>query len=145
MTTAINGELLKLVVGDLFQPVMHGFDRVVDQWSKGTLLSPSSIERILPSSSIQWKGMLFPDPENLSDPSKYILVDFQKPEFPLTSVVDPWYPEVGDMLLIKGDDPEPGRGLVLAVHMRNKTVRVQLFVPHPWWGRQSGLWEHEGT
>lgn len=75
--------------------------------------------------------MVFPDPDNLSDPSKYILVDFQRLEFPLTSVVFPWYSEVGDMLLIKGDDPEPWRGLVLAVQMRNKTVRLQFFVPHP--------------
>lgn len=45
LTTAINGEHLIFVVGDLFQPVMHGSDRVVDQWSKGTLLSPSGIER----------------------------------------------------------------------------------------------------
>ena len=145
LTTAINGEHLIFVVGDVFQPVMHGSDRAVDQWSKGTLLSPSNIERIFPSSSIQRKVMLFPDPDNLSDPSKFILVDFQRPEFPLASVVVPWYPEVGDMLLIKGDDPEPWRGLALAVQMRNKTVRVQFFVPHPRWGRQSGLWVREGT
>ena len=49
------------------------------------------------------------------------------------------------MLLIKGDDPEPWRGLALAVQMRNKTVRVQFFVPHPRWGRESGLWVREGT
>ena len=89
--------------------------------------------------------MLFPDPDNLSDPNMYILVDFQRPHFPLTSVVVPCYPEVGDMLLIKGDDPEPWRGLTLAVHMRNKTVQVQFFVPHPRWGRQLGLWVREGT
>lgn len=47
--------------------MMHGSDRVVDQWSKGTLLTPSGIQR---------KVMLFPDPDNLSDPSKYILIDF---------------------------------------------------------------------
>ena len=48
-TTAINGEHLIFVVGDLSQPVMHGSDSVIDQWSKGTLLSPSGIERIFPS------------------------------------------------------------------------------------------------
>lgn len=48
-TTAINGEHLIFVVGDLSQPVMHGSDSVIDQWSKGTLLFPSGIERIFPS------------------------------------------------------------------------------------------------
>ena len=44
----VAGDLI-FVVGDLSQPVMHGSDSVIDQWSKGTLLSPSGIERIFPS------------------------------------------------------------------------------------------------
>lgn len=143
--TTLNGKNHIFVVGDCFQPVMNGSERGVYQWGKGALLSPSATEIILLSSSIQRKVMLFPDPDNLSDPNMYILVDFQRPHFPLTSVVVPCYPEVGDMLLIKGDDPEPWRGLALAIHMRNKTVQVQFFVPHPRWGRQSGLWVREGT
>lgn len=145
LRVTVNSNHHIFVIGDCFQPVVHGVERVVDQWSKGTLLLPSGAERILPSSSIQRKVMLFPHPENLADPRKYILVDFQRPHFPLASVVVPCYPEVGDMLLIKGDDPEPWHGLVLAVNMRNKTVQVQFFMPHPRWGRRSGLWVREGT
>ena len=89
--------------------------------------------------------MLFPDPENLDDTSMYICIDFQRQCFPLPSVIVPCYPEVDDMLLIKGDDPEPWRAVVLAVQERSQTVQVQFYLPHPRWGRQSGLWVHEGT
>ena len=51
--------------------------------------------------------MLFPDPENLNDPSIDICIDFQRQCFPLSSVIVPCYPEVGDILLTKGDDPDP--------------------------------------
>ena len=89
--------------------------------------------------------MLFPDPENLNDPSMYICIDFQRQCFPLASVIVPCYPEVGDMLLIKGDDPEPWRAVVLAVQERSQTVQVRFYVPHPRWGRLSGIWVREGT
>ena len=49
------------------------------------------------------------------------------------------------MLLIKGDDPEPWRAVVLAVQERSQTVQVQFYVPHPRWGRLSDIWVCEGT
>ena len=37
------------------------------------------------------------------------------------------------MVLIKGDDPEPSRAVVLAVQERSQTVQVRFYVPHPHW------------
>lgn len=94
------------------------------------LLVPGS-EVTLPSSCIQRKVMLYPEPDNLTDPSFYVCIDYQRPHFPVSSVIVPVYPEVGDMILVKGDDPEPWRALVLSVQQRNNAVQVHFYVPHP--------------
>ena len=60
-------------------------------------------------------------------------------------MIVPVYPEVGDMILVKGDDPVPWRALVLSVQQRNNAVQVHFYVPHQRWGRQLGLWVHAGT
>ena len=134
-----------LVAGEAFQYVLSGSEKAVHQWSKGLIVQQTGIEVIVPSVSIQRKIMLFPQPDSLNDPQSFIICDFQRPQFPVTSVVVPCYPEVGDMVLIKGDDPEPWRGLVTAVQHRNLSVQVQFYVPHGRWGRSSGLWVREGT
>ena len=102
-------------------------------------------EVTLPSSCIQRKVMLYPEPDNLTDPSFYVCIDYQRPHFPVSSVIVPVYPEVGDMILVKGDDPEPWRALVLSVQQRNNAVQVHFYVPHQRWGRQLGLWVRAGT
>lgn len=89
--------------------------------------------------------MLYPEPDNLTDPSFCVCIDYQRPHFPITDVIVPSYPEVGDMLLVKGDDPEPWRALALTVQQRNNVIQVHFYVPHPRWGRQSGCWVREGT
>ena len=88
-------------------------------------------EVTLPSSCIQRKVMLYPEPDNLTDPSFYVCIDYQRPHFPVSSVIVPVYPEVGDMILVKGDDPEPWRALVLSVQQRNNALQVHFYVPHP--------------
>ena len=141
----VNNDYHLYAVGECFQPLMHGSEKAIHLWGKGALVRPSGVEFTVPSSSIKRKVMLFPDPGNLLDPSTYISIDYQRPNFPVTSVIVPIYPEVADMILVKGDDPEPWRALVLNVQMRIRTVQVHFYVPHPRWGRQSGLWVREGT
>lgn len=120
LRTNVSHEYHLFVVGDCFQAVIYNSEKQLHQWSKGALVRPSSTEKIVHSSKIQQKVMLFPDPENLNDLSIYICIDFQRQCFPLSSVIVPCYPEVGDMLLIKGDDPDPWRAVVLAVQERTQ-------------------------
>ena len=127
------------------EPVVQGTDTEVHRWSKGALLRLTGSEVTLPSSCIQRKVMLYPEPDNLTDPSFYVCIDYQRPHFPVSSVIVPVYPEVGDMILVKGDDPEPWRALVLSVQQRNNAVQVHFYVPHQRWGRQLGLWVRAGT
>ena len=101
-----------LRLGKCLEPVVQGTDTEVHRWSKGALLRPTGSEVTLPSSCIQRKVMLYPEPDNLTDPSFYVCIDYQRPHFPVSSVIVPVYPEVGDMILVKGDDPEPWRALV---------------------------------
>ena len=141
----LNEKYHLFAIGDCLEHVMHGSDVGIHQWGKHALLRPAGVQITVPSSCIQRKVMLYPEPANLSDPSFFVCIDYQRPEFPVTNVIVPSYPEVGDMLLVKGDDPEPWRALALNVQQRNKVVQVQFYVPHPRWGRQSGCWVREGT
>ena len=113
------------------EPVVQGTDTEVHRWSKGAMLRLTGSEVTLPSSCIQHKVMLYPEPDNLTDPSFYVCIDYQRPHFPVSSVIVPVYPEVGDMILVKGDDPEPWRALVLSVQQRNNALQVHFYVPHP--------------
>ena len=141
----VNNECHLFATGECLEPVVQGTDTEVHRWSKGALLRPTGSEITLPSSCIQRKVMLYPESDNLTDPSFYVCIDYERPHFPVSSVIVPVYPEVGDMILVKGDDPEPWRALVLSVQQRNNAVQVHFHVPHPRWGRQSGLWVREGT
>ena len=70
---------------------------------------------------------------------------FFRPDFPITSVSVPYWPVEGDMVLVKGDELEPWRALVQAISARTRTVKATFYIPHPRWGRDSGLWVREGT
>ena len=98
LRTNISGEDHLFVVGDCSQAVIHDSKKQLHHWSRGALVRPTSTQKIVHSSKIQQKIMLFPDPENLNDPSMYICIDFQRQCFPLASVIVPCYPEVDDML-----------------------------------------------
>ena len=141
----VNNECHLFATGQCLELVVQGTDTEVHRWSKGALLRLTGSEVTLPSSCIQRKVMLYPEPDNLTDPSFYVCIDYQRPHFPVSSVIVPVYPEVGDMILVKGDDPEPWRALVLSVQQRNNAVQVHFYVPHQRWGRQLGLWVRAGT
>jgi len=119
LRTNIINEHHLFVVGDCYQTVIYNSEKQLHQWSKGALVRPSSTDKIVHCSKILRKIMLFPDPENLNDPSMYVCIDFQRQCFPLASVI-----EVGDLLLIKGDDPDPWRAMLSAVQERSQTVQV---------------------
>lgn len=127
----VNNECHLFATGECLEPVVQGTDTEVHRWSKGALLRPTGSEVTLPSSCIQRKVMLYPEPDNLTDPSFYVCIDYQRPHFPVSSVIVPVYPEVGDMILVKGDDPEPWRALVLSVQQRNNAVKSTLLCSPP--------------
>ena len=71
LTTNICNEYHLFVVGDCFKAVIYNSEKQLHQWNEGALVRPSSTEKIVHSSKIQRKIMLFPDAENLNYPSMY--------------------------------------------------------------------------
>ena len=78
-----------LPLGSVWNLSIQGTDTEVHRWSKGALLRPTGSEVTLPSSCIQRKVMLYPEPDNLTDPSFYVCIDYQRPHFPVSSVIVP--------------------------------------------------------
>ena len=102
-----NEEHHLFAIGDCLESIMYGSDPGFHQWDKHALLRPAGVEIKIPSSCIHQKVMLYPEPDNVTDPSFYVCIDYQRRHFPVSNVIVPSYPEAGDMLLVKGDNPEP--------------------------------------
>lgn len=97
---------------------------------------------IAPVTAILRKVMLY---DLDADPhGRRIVLDFQRESMPITSndILVPFFPEVQDMILIKGDNPDPWLAKVLAIQERAKTCKIwyymedterpgqQLYVPY---------------
>ena len=69
--------------------------------------------------------MLYPDPDNIDSPSRYVVVDFNRPLPPITTadVILPVYPESGDMLEVCGENGEIWYADVLSVDTKKIPVK----------------------
>ena len=65
----VSNEYHLFATGDCLEPVMQGTDAGSHPWGKGALLRPAGSEVTVPSSCFQRKVMLYPEPDNLTDPS----------------------------------------------------------------------------
>ena len=84
------------------------------------------------------KVMLFP-----YRPGKFAVIDPARKTMPLPHVLVPVYPQIGDMVLVKGDDDdELWRAEVRAVDHRLKSTRGYFFVKHRNWNNNQ-LWVRE--
>ena len=74
--------------------------------------------------------MLYPEPENLTNPTSYIMIDFRRPSVPVEigDVIIPVYPVVGDMVKVSGDDGSTWIAHVVAVNEHAKTCQVNFYV-----------------
>ena len=68
-------------------------------YSDNPYVEPTSTVKVLRSTAILRKVILYPDPDMLYNPSKYIVIDYLRPIIPLdkNDVIVPHYPEEGDM------------------------------------------------
>lgn len=74
--------------------------------------------------------MLYPDPENIESPNFYIIIDFQRPELPITAddVLVPVYPLQDDMVAIHGESGEVWFAHILLVNIEDKTCKVHFYI-----------------
>ena len=74
--------------------------------------------------------MLYPDPENMDLPPFYVVVDFQRPELPITAddVYVPVYPLQDDMVAVHGDSGEIWFAHILSVNEQDKTCKIHFYI-----------------
>eukprot|EP00731_Ephydatia_muelleri_P034483 Em0062g6a len=70
-------------------------DPMYHSYSDNPYVEPTSTVKVLRSTAILRKVMLYPDPDMLYNPSKYIVIDYLRPIIPLdkNDVIVPHYPE----------------------------------------------------
>lgn len=73
---------------------------------------------------------------------KFAVIDLAQKTMPLPHVLVPVYPQISDMVLVKGDDVELWRAEVRAVDHRLKSARGHFFVKHRNWNNNQ-LWVRE--
>lgn len=96
-------------------------------YSDNPYVKPTSLMKLFLASAVVRKVMLYPDPEMLHNPSRYVLIDYQRITVPLSTddIIIPIYPENGDMLKIKGN--EVFLGHVQSVDERGHTCQVYFY------------------
>ena len=112
-----------------------------DQWNmlvKGQLYisldetyCSTTVETIFTkASNILRKIMLCKLPASDDGTERYAVIDFCRPEMPLSpgDVIIPIYPLVGDMLKVSGDDDGIWMAHVLSVNPDSKTCRVHFYI-----------------
>ena len=68
-----------------------------------------------------------------NSPGAMIVIDYNRKSVPeeLFDIVVPFYPELQDMILIRGDDPHPWVAKVVNIQGRAQTVRVLYYEKDP--------------
>lgn len=100
--------------------IVHQYSchKFVTETPNVTMLCPSKISR---------KIMLFPCFEQ-EDDDNLIAVDYLRKQMPTDVLQDgiivPFYPKVDDMVLVRGDEPEPWFGKVMKVEENTKIVKL---------------------
>ena len=85
----------------------------------------SPVQIITIVTAISRKVMLYSFNRSNS-PGAMIVIDYNRKSVPeeLFDIVVPFYPELQDMILIRGDDPHPWLAKVVNIQGRAQTVRV---------------------
>ena len=93
------------VKGELF-PFLPGNQTHI--YSSNLFVQPSSNPVCVPASDILSKQMLFPDPDHIHSPSKYIVINYARKRMPITEkdVIFPFYTQAGDIVLVIGQNEE---------------------------------------
>ena len=126
------GEFFKFVkVLKYSQAVDEEGTPLSDPYSGGLVINTATAQDLIfPVDAMSRKIILcsiFADGVNAD---RKIAVDFQRETPPISAqdILVPFYPQVNDMISIKGDDPIPWLAKVLTIQERAKTVKVWYYV-----------------
>ena len=98
-----HGQYITFVMGKLY---LQPDEDSIHPYSSNPIVEPTPEVVIALADNIIRKLMLYPDPENITSPEFYVVVDFQRPELPICAedVIVPIFPVVGDMVLVLGEN-----------------------------------------
>lgn len=107
--------------------------------SDGIIVQPSETNFCFLLRDINRKVMLYP-----YRPAQFAIIDPARTAVLLPHVLVPVYPQIGDVVLVKGDDDELWRAEIRAVDHCLKLARGYFFMKHRNWNVNQ-LWIREST
>jgi len=115
------------VKGELY---IWPYDKPVHSHSGSQVVQPSSQVLFTLATKILRKVMLYPDPDNLTSPTCYVVLDYYKKALPCSEqdIIIPVYPEINDMVQVCGSDDEIWFGHVRSVDRVNKACNVNFYI-----------------
>ena len=127
----IDGSYQNFVKGEMYLEKKNADTGEVEHYpySDGVMLIPSARCVVVSTSEITRKVMLFPDPNNVDNPSFFVLIDYQRPKIPLKlkDVIVPFYPQKDDMVWVNGGE-EIWMAHIQAVDSTKKTCQIFFYV-----------------
>ena len=126
----VEKQYISIVIGDRYKisNAANG-DILRHPLSDGIIVQPFETNFCVLLKDITRKVMLYPyRPGGL-----FAVIDPCRTVMPLPCILVPVYPQIGDMVLVKGDDDELWRAHVRAVDHRSKSARGYFFVKHHNW------------
>ena len=114
---------IKLVKLQKYEKLLDNEGAILtDPFSGGVLVDISVSEHLIALvGAISRKVMLYNDDKGCN-PNTRTVIDFQREQMPITfaSITVPFFPELNDMILIRGEDPDPWVAKVLTIQERAK-------------------------
>ena len=129
---------ISIAIGDRYKSSEDGNGAILRHpLSDSVIVQPSETNVCFLLKDITRKVMLYP-----YRPGQFAVIDYVRTTMPLPHILVPVYPQIGDMVLVKGDDDELWRAEIRAVDHRLKTARGYFFVKHRRWN-DNQLWVRE--
>ena len=134
------GDFVCATVGDKFYSLLRGelYSAIEDDegmpeiycFNFGMLVIPSAQQVVFHTDRILRKIMLYPDPENLENPSHFITIDPMRKRLPVSyaNVIVPFYPQGGDMVIVSCEDGNDYIANIVNVQEGHKTAKVFFYM-----------------
>ena len=131
MCLETEGNTVKLVKALKYEKLLDNEGSILtDPFSGGVQVDVSVCGHlIVPVTAISRKVILYNSDQD-SNPNARTVIDFQREKMPISfaNITVPFFPKIYDMILIRGEDPDPWVAKVLTTQERSKTVRVLYYM-----------------
>ena len=136
----VEEQYISIAIGDRYKTSEDGDGSILRHpFNDGVIVQPFETNFCLLLRDISRKVMLYP-----YHPGQFTVIDYARPAMPLPHILVPVFPQIGDMVLVKGDDDELWRAEVRAVNHELKSARGYFFVKHRNWN-DNHQWVRESS